>query len=64
VQARTGQLGKYWKHRPFTRIVRGWRKAFRLACDYVELNILEAEGFISRRQTQTLRDLRAIWRDG
>jgi REP element-mobilizing transposase RayT len=64
VKAVTGQAGKYWKQRPFTRIVRGWRKAFRLACDYVELNILEAEGFISRRQTQTLKDLRAIWQDG
>lgn len=51
----------FWLYRPHTRIVRGWQKAFRIALDYVELNILEAEGFISRKDTKTLRDLRAIF---
>lgn len=56
--------GKFWMFRPHTRIVRGWRKAFKIAKDYIELNILEAEGFISRKETKTLKDLRAIWADG
>lgn len=56
--------GAFWKQRPFTRIVRGWQKAFRKVLEYVELNFLEAEGFISRKQTKTLKDLRAIFDDG
>ena len=35
----------------------------KFALEYVELNILEAEGFISRKETKTLRELRAIWGD-
>lgn len=53
----------FWLHRPFTRIVRGWRKAYRTAKEYVELNQLEAEGHISRKETKTLKDLRAIFSD-
>ena len=52
---------KFWKDRPFTRIVRGWRKAFQLAKEYVELNILEAEGFIRRSEIRDLKALRALW---
>jgi len=59
-----GLKGKFWRFRPHTRIVRGWQKAFRSARRYVQLNWLEAEGFISRRETKTLKDLRAIWADG
>jgi putative transposase len=51
----------FWALRPFTRIVRGWRKAFQIAKAYVELNLLEAEGFISRREIKTLKDLRALF---
>jgi hypothetical protein len=51
----------FWALRPFTRIVRGWRKAFQIAKAYVELNLLEAEGFISRSEIKTLRDFRAIF---
>lgn len=54
---------KFWLHRPFTRIVRGWKKAYRHVCEYVHLNVLEAEGFINRRETRTLRDLHEIWKD-
>jgi hypothetical protein len=53
--------GKFWAKLPFTRVVAGWQKAFRIAVQYVELNHLEAEGFISRKETKTLKDLRAIW---
>jgi REP element-mobilizing transposase RayT len=52
---------KFWSQRPFTRVVRGWRKAFSIAKAYVRLNLYEAEGFISRKETKTLRDLREIW---
>lgn len=51
----------FWRFRPHTRIVGGWKKAFRIARGYVELNQLEAEGFISRKDTRNLRDLRAIF---
>ena len=54
----------FWLHRPFTRIVGGWKKAFKSAMEYVELNFLEAEGFISRAETRSLKDLRAIFSDG
>ena len=53
-----------WLFRPHTRIVRGWKKAFRIARDYVKLNILEAEGFIKRSETKTLKDLRILLGDG
>jgi REP element-mobilizing transposase RayT len=56
--------GGLWLYRPHTRIVRGWRKPFKLAIEYVRLNQLEAWGFISRKETKTLKDLRAIWADG
>lgn len=55
---------KFWKQRPFTRIVRGWNKAFKIAREYVGLNRLEAEGFISRKETKTLKDLRLVFADG
>ncbi len=55
---------KFWKFRPYTRIVRGWQKAFQSVKMYVHLNGLESEGFISRRETKSLRDLRMIWADG
>lgn len=55
---------KFWSCRPFTRIVRGWRRAFQIIQRYVELNQWEAEGFISRREVKTLRDLRLIWAEG
>lgn len=54
---------KYWLHRPFTEIVRNWKQGFKQLCEYVRLNWLEAEGFINRRETRTLRDLHAIWKD-
>lgn len=61
MRLKMGLSGKFWKYRPHTRIVQSWKKMFRVALDYVELNILEAEGFISRRETKTLKDLRAIF---
>ncbi len=54
----------YWLHRPFTRIVRSWGKAFKQIKEYIYLNQLEANGFVSRKETKTLKDLRNIWADG
>lgn len=51
----------FWLYRPYTRVVRGWQKAYHSAKDYIFLNELEAEGRISRPQVKTLKDLRAIW---
>src|SRR5665213_2496526 len=51
----------FWKWRPFTRIVRGWKRAYQIVKDYIELNQLEANGFIKRKDTKTLKDLRAIF---
>lgn len=53
----------FWLMRPFTRIVKGWGRAFRNLCEYVYLNELEARGIISRKETRTVRELRAIWGD-
>lgn len=67
----TGRLGlalrhltgeeSLWLYRPHTRILRGWQKAFKILKQYIELNVLEAEGFISRKEIKTLKDLRAIF---
>ncbi len=67
----TGRLGlalrsllggaKLWLHRPHTRVIRGWKKAFAILKDYIELNEWEAEGFISRKDIKTLKDLRLIF---
>lgn len=58
---KSGLAKKFWSQRPFTRIIRGWKKPFQIAREYVNLNLLEAEGFISRNQTKTLKDLRQIF---
>lgn len=67
-QAIGGLFGKpengFWLGRPFTRVVAGWQKAYRIAIEYVELNQLEGDGLISRHEIKTLKDLRAIWGDG
>jgi hypothetical protein len=49
---------KFWDHRPFTRVIAGWQKAFRTVKEYLYLNQLEADGHINRKEFQTLRQLR------
>jgi len=46
---------KLWKHRPFTRVIRGWR-AYRIVRDYIQLNEQEALGRIVYRK-QRLKGL-------
>lgn len=62
--ARTIKRTTFWAYKPFTRVVRGWRKAFRSARDYVTLNRHEAEGVIKRGDVKNLRELYEIWGDG
>lgn len=52
---------KFWAKLPFTHLVGGWKKAYRSVMDYVELNQWEAEGFISRKDIRTRKDLETIW---
>lgn len=54
---------RFWIYKPFTRVVMGWRKAFRQVKDYVTLNRHEAEGVIKRGDVKNLRELYAIWAD-
>jgi len=59
VTGRIAQLtSTKWLHRPFTRIVRGWKKAYKMAQQYVRLNLAEAEGFITPLGIKILRGLR------
>lgn len=67
----TGQISQYaqklgardkgegfWLYRPFTRIVRGWKRAYRVVKDYILLNRLESEGFIDREVIRSVADFR------
>jgi hypothetical protein len=49
------KLVSLWKHRPFTRVIKGWR-AYKIVSDYIQLNEKEARGEI-RYQKQRLRGL-------
>ena len=40
-----------WKHRPFSRVVRGWR-ACKIVRDYIRLNELEAQGKVPYRKAR------------
>lgn len=54
---------QFWKFRPYTRIISGWRKAFTTLKNYIYLNRLEAEGHISRSQVKNLKDLQLLIED-
>jgi REP element-mobilizing transposase RayT len=54
--------GQVWVGRPFTRVVNGWRKAFRSVREYVRLNGWEAEHDLSKADSIAIRELRKIWR--
>lgn len=51
---------KFWMFKPHTRIVAGWKSAFRKVLDYVELNQLEGAGIISRRKIKTVKQWRQL----
>jgi len=49
------RLKRLWRHRPFTRVVKGW-KAYKTVRDYIQLNEKEALGEIAYR-SERLRGL-------
>jgi len=49
------KVKKLWRHRPFTRVVKGWR-AYNIVRDYIQLNEKEALGDIPYR-AERLRGL-------
>ncbi len=54
---------KVWKHRPFTRVVRGF-KAYKISRDYIQLNELEVSGRpYSKTRLRGLSEeqLRELW---
>lgn len=56
---------KLWKHRPFTRVVKGWR-AYRIVREYILLNEKEALGLIPYRKERlkglSSRKWQLLWR--
>lgn len=59
----SASIEKFWRFRPYTRIVRSWKKAYKSVKDYVYLNQVEAEGHISRKEISSLSQLKMIWAD-
>ncbi len=57
-------IENFWDHRPFTRIVRSWQRAYRSVKLYVQLNELEGAGEIRRGQREDLSRLRFEFADG
>jgi putative transposase len=63
----TNKLGKkvsLWKHRPFSRVVKGYR-AYRRVRNYIQLNENEALGEtvyqVNRLRGMTAEDIRKLW---
>jgi hypothetical protein len=60
----TPKRQKLWKHRPFTRVVRG-KKAHEIVQDYVRLNEMEALGQIPYRKDRlkalSVEEWRKLW---
>ena len=54
--------GAEWVGRPFTRVVNGWRRAYRSVREYVRLNSWEAEHGLDGNGRRALRELRRVWR--
>jgi len=54
--------GPLWESRPFTRVVRSWRRAFKALLEYIELNQLEALGFFTRQDRPVEEDAEASGR--
>lgn len=55
---------KLWKHRPFSRVIKGWR-AYQVVRDYIQLNEKEALGEIPYRKQRlrglSLKEWQALW---
>jgi len=51
-----------WEGRPFTRVVNGWRKAYRSVKEYVRLNAWVAVNDLDQATADAFRELQRIWR--
>ena len=66
----TGRLGMLreggaaWVGRPFTRLVNGWRRAYRSCFEYVRLNAWEAANNLGKEDSEAFRELQRIWSVG
>ena len=54
--------GAKWIGRPFTRVVNGWRRAYRSVREYVKLNAWEAANNLNKADSDALRELQRVWR--
>lgn len=58
IRALTSQIAKLtgvrWIHRPFTRVIKGWKSAFELVKEYVRLNQIEVDLRLSRTATKDI----------
>ena len=54
--------GGVWLRRPFTRVVNGWRRAYRSVREYVRLNRFEADNDLDSDDRDLLRRLHKAWR--
>jgi REP element-mobilizing transposase RayT len=54
------ETGAKWISRPFTRLVRGWNRAYRIAKDYLVLNRLEGEGLLARGSIARVLDMSEV----
>ncbi len=55
LKLRAGQ--RFWRHRPFTRVVNGWGRAFKSISNYLRLNQLEGQSPGLRRQAEQIDKL-------
>lgn len=53
----------FWLFKPYTRVIKGWGRAFKSVKDYVLFNQWEGDGHISRRDYRSLKELRLQWAD-
>jgi len=53
---------RFWQSRPFTRIVRSWRRAFKTLLDYIRMNQLESLGILCAKDRVFYRELHRQWR--
>jgi REP element-mobilizing transposase RayT len=55
---------RIWKHRPFTRVIKGW-KPYLLVRDYIQLNLKEASGEVPYRKKRlkglSIEQLQSLW---
>jgi len=55
--------GPLWQTRPFTRLVRGWRRAFKTLLEYIRMNQLEALGVLNAKDRAFYKELHAQMRE-